>query len=255
MKTSDRHIKVFDKKIFVRELIVNEENPTIIFLHEGLGATPMWRDFPEKLVEKTGFNGFIYDRKGYGRSDKSTEKREDNYLHIEAEIWLPEIIKTAGLKEIVLLGHSDGGSIALLYGSENRVRGIITEAAHVFVEDVTIRGIEETVKLFNETDLKVKLEKYHGEKTEKVFYDWSDIWLSESFRGWNIEDCLPRIKSPLLVIQGEDDEYATKKQVESIIKKSGGKTCEKMIPHCRHTPHIQAEETVIEHVLDFLEKL
>jgi pimeloyl-ACP methyl ester carboxylesterase len=257
MIEKESFLNIHGKKIFVKEFIIDESKSghTLIFLHEGLGCNSMWKDFPKKIVEKTGLNGFVYDRLGYGKSDLSDKERDDNYLHDEAHIYLPEIIKKAGLQDIILIGHSDGGSIALLYASKHPVRAIVTEAAHVFVENITISGIKEAVDIYKKTDLKEKLKKYHGDKTERVFLDWANIWLSKSFINWNIEDCLPKITSQLLVIQGEDDEYATKKQVDSIVLKTNGNAQYAMIPNCKHIPHFQSQGAVIKEIKNFVSEL
>lgn len=254
MIEKESFLQILGKKIFVKEFIVDgdKSGPTLIFLHEGLGCTAMWKDFPKAVVEKTGLNGFVYDRIGYGKSDLASNKRDENYLHNEAYIYLPEIINMAGLKDVILIGHSDGGSIALLYASKYPVGALVTEAAHVFVEDITISGIKEAVKIYETTDLKEKLKKYHGEKTQRVFYDWADIWLKDTFIHWNIENCLPSITSPLLVIQGEEDEYATKKQVSSIVSNSNCNAKSAMIPGCKHIPHFQAKNPVLKNIIDFL---
>ncbi|MCP4160408.1 MAG: alpha/beta hydrolase [Deltaproteobacteria bacterium] len=257
MIEKDYFLNILEKKIFVKELIVDEskKGPTLIFLHEGLGCTAMWKDFPHKLAENTGLNAFIYDRIGYGKSDLTEEKRDDFYLHNEALKYLPRIIEQTGLKDIILIGHSDGGSIALLYASKYPVRGLVTEAAHVFVEDITIAGIKDAVEIYKNTDLKEKLKKYHGDKTEIVFKDWSEIWLSDPFRAWNIEDCLPGITHPLLVIQGNDDEYATIKQVDSIVNKTSCSTESAIVPDCKHVPHFQSKDVVLAKITDFVSKL
>ncbi len=256
MIEKDYFLNILEKKIFVKELIVDESKKgTLVFLHEGLGCTAMWKDFPHKLAENTGLNAFIYDRIGYGKSDLAEEKRDNLYLHNEALKYLPRIIEQTGLKDIILIGHSDGGSIALLYASKYPVRGLITEAAHVFVEDITIAGIKDAVEIYKSTDLNEKLKKYHGEKTERVFKDWSEIWLSEPFMEWNIEDCLPGITSPLLVIQGNDDEYATIKQVDSIVNKTSCSAESAMINNCKHVPHFQSKDIILGIITEFVNKL
>ncbi|SLM29086.1 Alpha/beta hydrolase fold protein [Desulfamplus magnetovallimortis] len=232
-----------------------EDTPYLIFLHEGLGCMAMWKDFPHALCNRLKWPGVIYDRQGYGLSNHITKPRTINYLHEYALMELPEIIDLIipPQKDFFIVGHSDGGSIGLIYASEQnaRLKGVITEAAHVFVEPETIRGIEEALKAFEKGALG-SLTKYHGEKTEKTFHAWSDTWLSPHFKYWNIEYLLPSIISPVMAIQGVNDQYGTAAQVDTIVNKVSGKSVKTMVKKCGHAPHIQQKNEVLNIMTSFL---
>ena len=226
----------------------------LVFLHEGLGSIGQWRDFPEKLCEKTGCPALVYDRWGHGTSDPLTESRRPDYLHDEALLSLPEVLKQCVIDKPIFIGHSDGGSIAIIYAGTypQKVTGIITEAAHVFVEDVTVDGIKRAVEVYESTDLRTRLARFHGSNTELMFRGWADIWLSPEFRDWNIENYLPNVTCPLLAVQGRDDEYGTPVQVEAIVGKVAGQARGLMIENCGHIPHIQAREKVFAEMVNFI---
>ncbi len=236
-----------DRYIYYERIDGDPNAPCLVFLHEGLGCTKMWRDFPERLCRLTGCAGLIYDRTGYGRSSELKARRTIHYLHDYALYELPQVV-TALVPEMpfILIGHSDGGSIALLYGAEQTryLRGIITEAAHVFVEPVTLDGIRDTVKAF-EGGKMAGLGKYHGDKTGAVFQAWADTWLSDWFSHWNIEYALPAVNSRLLVMQGRDDQYATERQVKTIVSQAGGEATPAFIDRCGHAPHLEQPEAAL----------
>jgi pimeloyl-ACP methyl ester carboxylesterase len=228
--------------------------PTIIFLHESLGSIALWRDFPKKLGERTNCNVLVYDRFGYGKSGPFlTAGREHDYMEREADL-LAGLLDEWRIGEAILFGHSDGGSIALIVAAKypEKIKAIITEGAHVFVEDVTLAGIREAIGLYNTTDLKARLEKYHGGNTEAMFWAWAKIWTSDGFRDWNIESFLPMIKCPALIIQGEADEYGTFEQVEKIVRQVNGKVSKYILPEVGHTPHKDAPELILEKSADFI---
>lgn len=221
--------------------------PTIIFLHDSLGCIQLWRSFPAKLGETANCNTIVYDRLGYGQS--SAFKHEDrhlNYMELEADK-LIELLDKWGLEQAILFGHSDGGSIAIIAAGKypDRIRAIITEGAHVFVEPITLKGIEEAVDLYAQTDLRVKLAKYHGNKTQKMFDAWSKTWTQPFFKDWNIESFVRTMKCPSLVIQGENDEYGSLAQVNSISEQSGGIVTTLILPDTKHTPHKEKTEVVL----------
>ena len=191
--------------------------PCLVFLHEGLGCCAMWKDFPAQLCQATGCRGLLYDRHGYGQSSPLAARRQLHYLHDYALCELPQVL--AALlpgQDHFLIGHSDGGSIALIYAAQQppRLRGIITEAAHVFVEGITLDGIRVADAAFGEGKLRA-LAKYHGDKTETIFKAWSDTWLSYGFQFWNIEYLLPSVECPALVVQGSEDQYGSAAQVDT----------------------------------------
>jgi pimeloyl-ACP methyl ester carboxylesterase len=226
----------------------------LVFLHEGLGSIGQWRDFPEKICAATGCPALVYDRWGYGGSDPLTEPRKPDYLHDEALLSLPEVLEQCAIDKPIFIGHSDGGSIAIIYAGTypQKVAGIITEAAHVFVEDVTVEGIKRAVEVYESTDLKTRLARFHGSNTALMFRGWADIWLSPEFWDWNIESYLPNIACPLLAIQGKEDEYGTPAQVEAIVGRVMGPVRRLMVDNCGHIPHVQAREKVFIEMVNFI---
>lgn len=231
--------------------------PTIIFLHDSLGCIALWRDFPEKLGRLTGCNVLIYDRQGYGQSCPFTYAQRDLlYMEQEADI-LMGLLAHWKIEQPILFGHSDGGSIALIAAGKypEKIAAVITEGAHVFVEDVTIKGIKEATELYHTTHLQKKLAKYHGDKTEAMFWAWAATWVMPEFAGWNIEAFLPGVKCPTLIIQGEDDEYGTLKQVESITSQTAGASEAFILPGVKHTPHKEAAEAVLEKAATFINRI
>lgn len=231
--------------------------PTIIFLHDSLGCIQLWRDFPQKLGEMARCNVLVYDRQGYGKScDFITPKRDNYYMEAEADI-LIDLLDFWQVENPILFGHSDGGSIALIAGGKylKRIKGIITEGAHIFVEDETLIGIREAIELYKTTDLKSKLEKYHSDKTEKMFWAWAETWTTKEFRTWNIESFVRTIECDLLIIQGEDDEYGTIDQVNGIVNQTQGRSTKLMLPNVRHTPHKEDQEFILMKAAEFINQL
>lgn len=230
------------------------QGTTLVFLHEGLGSIAQWRDFPLAVSLATRLPAVVYERGGYGNADPLDGPRSVNYLHEEALQSLPDVLKQLRLDDAILIGHSDGGSIALIFAAvwPEKVQGIITEAAHVFVEEVTLTGIREAVRIYASTDLPERLSKYHGSKSESVFRGWSDTWLSPAFRDWNIEEYLPGVRCPVLAIQGQDDEYGTSAQVEAIVNGVTGPAESWLVPGCGHVPHQQAREKVLVRMTRFI---
>lgn len=231
-----------------------ENRPTIVFLHDSLGCVELWRDFPKRIAEVCQCNILIYDRLGYGKSDAMpTYIRPVNYLELEVEV-LNNVLEKLKIENAILFGHSDGGSIALIAASKypNRIKMVIAEAAHIFVEEITLEGIRKAVEAYQTTNLPERLHKYHGNKTETIFKAWTETWLRNDFRDWNIEHLLPKIKSPLLFIQGENDEYGTLNQVDKTIYAVTGKSEKYIVPNAGHTPHKEMPETLIEKIAAFI---
>lgn len=233
------------------------EGPCLVFLHEGLGCIEMWKDFPDTLCAETGLPGVVYERKGYGRDAPDEGNWALDYLDTESREYLPALLEVLEIHQAVLIGHSDGGTIALLGAgyAPSRVLGVITEAAHVFVESVTISGIRDAVYAYENKNLKKALYRYHGNNTDRVFYRWANRWLSPEFSGWNIENRLSAIKCPLLILQGEKDEYATLKQVEAIEKGVSGPRESVVIPGCGHVPHKESPERVCTIIADYIQSM
>ena len=240
-------------QIYYEALDGAPDRPHLIFLHEGLGCTALWKDFPRLLCTETGCPGIVYDRLGYGKSSPLPRPFTIHFMHHGAFIELPEVIaQLIPGKDFFLIGHSDGGSISLIFASEKpqRLKGIITEGAHVFVEKETVHGIRVAVKDFNTGKLG-GLNKYHGDTTEALFKAWSDIWLSEGFWFWNIEYLLPSIECPLLVLQGINDRYGTAAQVESLASKA--LNAQKMIiEKCGHSPHHENPDVTLQVMKKFV---
>ena len=262
ISSEDFYVHAAGHKLRVRRLAHpnndgHDSRPSLVFLHEGLGSIEMWHDFPEILLEKTGCNGLVYDRWGHGKSDPIDVQRTLRYVHDEALDSLPEVLTSSGVEDSILIGHSDGGSIALIFAAEypGSVRGLITEAAHVFVEEITLEGIKDALEVYSSTDLKEKLARYHGDNTERIFRAWCETWLQPDFKSWNIEDCLPKVQCPVLVIQGEDDQYGTTAQVEAIASQVAGSAKPLLIPDCAHIPHKEATGRVIKEMTEFILKL
>jgi pimeloyl-ACP methyl ester carboxylesterase len=254
-------LKVLNKTLRVQSLshpdISAKEKPTLVFLHEGLGCIELWKGFPELLATATGLNAIVYERQGYGASDPLDLPRPMDYLEREALDYLPELLRQLKIKNPILVGHSDGASIALVYAGRYPVKALISEAAHVFVEEETLKGVVEAKNSPVLPIIKEKLKKYHGDKTNDIFHAWADTWLHPDFRDWNIEAYLGGITCPALIIQGEDDEYATALQVTHILQ---GMTAvvhkEAFMPsNCAHSPHLQAKEVVLEKMIEFLQEV
>lgn len=230
--------------------------PSIVFLHEGLGCVAMWRDFPDRLAGATGCGSLLYSRMGYGGSDSLIGKRPIRYMHEEALEVLPAVLEHFELEHVVLFGHSDGASIALIHAGAHpaTVRALILEAPHVFVEPVSIEGITRITADYETTNLKERLARHHGGNTDSMFRGWSDVWLSPEFRDWNIEEYLPALNCPVLVVQGEDDQYGTLKQVNAIVKQVGGPVESLILPRCGHAPHAERQDEILGAAARFIRK-
>ena len=226
--------------------------PTLVLLHEGLGSVGLWRDFPEKLADATGLPAFVYSRAGYGKSDAALMPRTVRYMHEEAEL-LPEILTAAGIDDPVLVGHSDGASIALIHAGSGRwpVRAAVLEAPHVFLEDVSIASIAAARTAYDTTGLRSRLARYHGD-VDSAFRGWNDIWLHPDFRRWNIEDVLPGVRCPVLAIQGADDEYGTLAQIDAIERGVAGRFERLVLADCKHSPHRDQEQATLAAMARFI---
>ena len=231
--------------------------PTIIFLHDSLGSIQLWRDFPQKLAEAAQCNLLVYDRLGYGRSAAMlSPQRELNYLEKEADI-LNLLLEKLEIDDAILFGHSDGGSIALITAGKypERIKAVVSEAAHLFAENITIQGIKEAMEAYKTTDLKERLERYHGDNVEFLFGAWTETWTHPDFLNWNIEHFLPGITCPVLVIQGDADEYGTLLQVERTIAQVSGISEKFILPETGHTPHKESPDAVLQKATQFIASL
>jgi pimeloyl-ACP methyl ester carboxylesterase len=227
------------------------ERPTIVMLHEGLGSIAMWKDFPQKVAARTGCQVLVYSRYGHGSSDKLMEKRPVMFMHHEGEVVLPELLDKLSIERPILLGHSDGGSISLIFAGTypDRPQALILEAPHVFVEDLSLSSITQAKVNYRTTDFPQKLGRYHAH-VDATFRGWNDIWLDPEFRSWNIEEYLPSIRCPVLCIQGEEDEYGTIAQVNAIRARLPG-TEIIMLANCKHSPHRDQPEATLERMAEF----
>lgn len=231
------------------------QRPWLVFLHDSLGSIRLWRDLPEQLAAALECHALVYDRRGYGESAPfGPEPRTPAYLEQDAQT-VPAVLAACGVARAVLLGHSDGGTLALLVAAMEPalVAAAVTIGAHVFVEEETLHGIGQARQQYATTDLPQRLARYHGANTEALFRAWTDTWLSPAFRGWNIERYLPQVRCPVLVLQGAADEYGTPAQVAAIAGQVAGPVRAELLPGLGHTPHRQAPAQVVELVSDFLQ--
>lgn len=251
----DREIAVAGHNLWVRHIPAGVVSPVLVFLHEGLGCSELWRRFPDEVCAAANLPGLVYDRWGYGRSAARPLPWPASYLDEEAAVRLPALLGILGVKDVCLIGHSDGGTIALRFAAapsaDVRVRAVVTEAAHVFVEEFGLSGIREAVERYRTTDLGERLARYHGDKAETVFRGWSETWLSPAFRGFHILDALSRIDCPVLAIQGRDDEYGTRAQLDHIEQKVRLASL-LWIAGCGHTPHREAPLVTLAAVSGFV---
>ena len=230
--------------------------PLLVFLHEGLGSLAMWKDFPQRLCEAAGVRGLVYSRPGYGRSTPRAggEQWAPDFMHRQAHEVLPALLQALDIdvqrRPPWLLGHSDGGSIALLHAARHPVAGAVVVAPHLFVEDVSVASIEQARLAYTQGALKAGLAKYHDDP-DSAFFGWNGIWLDSAFRSWNIERDIVGISAPLLAVQGVDDEYGTLAQVRDIAKAvPHARLLE--IPDCGHSPHRDHPQVLIDATRAFL---
>ena len=232
---------------------------TLVFLHEGLGSVSLWRDFPDAVAAATGRGALVYSRAGYGRSSPVPVPRPLSYMHDEGLRVLPPLLDAAGLEDVVLVGHSDGASIAIVHagGADpgGRVRALVLEAPHVFCEDLSVESIARAREAYEKGDLRARLARHHGENVDVAFWGWNRAWLDPGFRRWNIEEYLPRIRVPVLIVQGRDDEYGTAAQYRSIEARCGGPTRTVVLDACGHSPHRDQREAAIAAIALFVKEL
>ena len=234
--------------------------PLIVFLHEGLGSLTMWRDFPQRLCKAAGCRGLVYSRPGYGRSTPraANEAWGLDFMHRQAHEVLPALLGALGIDTQAhppwLFGHSDGGSITLLYAARfpQRLAGAIVLAPHIVVEDLSVASIQKARTAYLQTDLRQRLAKYH-EDPDSAFWGWNDIWLHPPFREWSIEAELDSIRCPLLAVQGLDDEYGTLEQIRGIARRVP-QTQTLELPRCGHSPHRDQPELLIDAATKFLQQ-
>jgi pimeloyl-ACP methyl ester carboxylesterase len=234
--------------------------PLVVFLHEGLGSLAMWRDWPQRLCEAGGYRGLVYSRYGYGRSTPRPpgEQWPPRFMHIQALDTLPRLLAALGVDTRAhppwLLGHSDGGSIALIHAAmhPDAVAGVIAVAPHIMVEDLSIASIARAREAYRTTDLPARLAPYHADP-DSAFWGWNDVWLAAEFRDWSIEAMLARLRCPVLAIQGLDDEYGTLAQVRGIRARAPHAEVVELA-HCGHSPHRDQAEALLRIVTAFIRR-
>jgi pimeloyl-ACP methyl ester carboxylesterase len=250
-------INIYKKRIHYKLIHSGEwgaEIPVIVFLHEGLGSIGQWRSFPEKLCKATGFQGLVYERIGYGKSDYWDNEIPFDFLHYEAFEMLPELLKQLNIhQDYFVFGHSDGGTMALLHASLNpeNLKGIVVEAPHVIIEKESIRGLKLTRLYLKNEEWIEKLGKHHPHGSRRLLDEWTAFWLSHEAQEWQMLDDLMRIKVPSLLIQGDKDHFGTFEQLYTIKKLSQGKTEILELCDCGHVPHLEKEKEVLEAAISF----
>lgn len=231
---------------------VSGEEPALVFLHEGLGSAGLWRGFDELVATATGHRVLAYSRAGHGWSDPADLPRSPDFMHHEALVVLPALLgEMEPSRPPILVGHSDGASIALIHAASHPVSALVLLAPHVFVEHESIAEIEAARVRFETTDLPERMARHHRDPAA-TFYGWNDIWLDPEFRRWNIEDCLSAIDAPMLLIQGRDDEYGTLAQIDAIEAGASGQVRRLILEDCGHSPHLAQQNRVLEAVTRFV---
>ncbi|MEZ5176390.1 MAG: alpha/beta hydrolase [Acidimicrobiia bacterium] len=229
-------------------------SPSVVFLHEGLGSVDLWRSFPADVVDRVGERAVVYSRYGHGWSDVQREPRPLDFMHHEGLVVLPELLEAVGVVDPILIGHSDGASIALLHASEHPVAGLVLLAPHVFTEPMGLAEIAGFTARFHDTDLAQRMAKYHRDPVATL-NAWANVWNDPQFVPWNIESCLSSIACPVLVIQGVDDQYGTLAQVEAVASQVSGEVDQLILDSCRHSPHLDRPDETVQATVDFINLL
>lgn len=232
-------VTLFGREVEIAQIPARHAGrPTLVFLHEGLGSIALWRDFPAAMAARTGCGMLAYSRYGNGFSTVLAEARTPGYMHDEALHVLPALLRALEIEDPVLVGHSDGASIALIFAGEYRdgVRALVLEAPHVFVEELSVAGIAAVRREYESTDLRHRMTRYHSD-VDRTFYGWNDVWLSQEFREWNIEDSVARVRAPILALAGLEDEYGTPAQLERIARRAPVPVDRLLLARCAHAAH------------------
>jgi pimeloyl-ACP methyl ester carboxylesterase len=234
-----------------------DQAPTLILLHEGLGCVGLWNDFPDRLQQATGCGVFVYSRAGYGQSSPVRLPRPLSYMHDEARETLPLLLETIGFQRGLLIGHSDGASIAAIYAGshqDHRVGGLVLMAPHFFTEDMGIASIEEARKAYATGDLRARLARWHAD-VDNAFKGWNGAWLDPGFRNWDITEFLAYIRVPMLIVHGEADQYGTVKQIEAAERECYCPVEVALLPGARHSPQRDAPEATLKTMSDFVARV
>jgi pimeloyl-ACP methyl ester carboxylesterase len=231
--------------------------PTLVLLHEGLGSAALWGDFPDKLAAATGAGVFAYSRAGYGASSPVPLPRPLDYMQREALDVLPHVLDAIGFRRGLLIGHSDGASIAAIYAGsvqDHRIRGLGLIAPHFVVEDISVASIARIKTDYEQTELRNKLARWHRD-VDNAFYGWNDAWLDPRFRAWDISDALAYIRVPISIVQGADDQYGTLRQIEIAQAECYCPVDVEILPGVGHAPHREAPELTLQTLADFVDRI
>jgi pimeloyl-ACP methyl ester carboxylesterase len=233
------------------------EAPTLVMLHEGLGCVGMWGDFPDKLQQATGCGVFAYSRAGYGRSSPVRLPRPLSFMHAEARDTLPKLLDAIGFETGLLVGHSDGGSIATIYAGshqDHRIHGLVLIAPHFFVEDVTIAAIAGMRQVYDAGELRSRLARWHAD-VDATVRGWSDVWLKGDFKSWDLTGELGYIRVPILIVQGERDHYGTVAQIEAAQRDCYCPVEVVLLPDAKHVPQREAPEPTLKAISEFVTRV
>jgi pimeloyl-ACP methyl ester carboxylesterase len=244
MRMRDEFIEADGSRLHTRRFDGEADRAPLLFLHEGLGSVELWRDFPAEVATRTGHPAFVYSRRGYGRSEVADEAAEPDYMHREALVVLPEVVAAHARRTPILIGHSDGASIAIVYaGSGHPVDGLVLIAPHVFAEEGGLESIRAVDAAFGSSDLAEKMARYHVDPAA-TFRRWAGAWLDARFRAWNIEEYLVGIRCPILLVQCEGDEYGSLRQLDAIEAQVSGPVERLVLPGPGHSPHLTHSDPV-----------
>ena len=252
------HVGIGGVQLEVQRIAGDVARAPMVFLHEGLGSVAMWRDWPATLCRATGRPGIVYSRRGYGGSDAVPDVRgagrlKPDYMHREALEVLPALLDKLELAHPILVGHSDGGTIALIHAAHLEALACVVMAPHVIVEDVSVSAIEQARVAYEKGDLRQRLARFHAD-VDCAFWQWNDVWLSEAFREFDIRVDCRRIVSPVLALQGANDPYGTLRQVDEIAPIKG-RFVRTLLPDCGHSPHRDRPEETCHLITEFLQPL
>ncbi len=247
---------LYGRAIEYRLLPGDADKPYLVFLHEGLGSISLWRDFPDKVALQTGCRALVYSRFGYGQSSGLTARRLPTFMHDEALSVLPRLLAGLRIARPILIGHSDGASIALIHAAEpaHAIPATVLMAPHVFVEPVSLQSIAKITDTYETTNLRARLMRHHA-NVDDAFLGWSRIWLSPKFRTWSLGAEVQRLACPTLLVQGEADEYGTTAQLDAIAEAAPGPVQRLVLAKCGHAPHREQPEAVIEAISGFVERV
>jgi pimeloyl-ACP methyl ester carboxylesterase len=244
-------LTVGGRRIEVLELAGRDDRPALVLLHEGLGSARLWRGFPGRLQAATGRRVLAFSRYGHGRSEPPPTRRTPAFFHEEALDVLPEVLSRLGAETPVLVGHSDGGSIALIHAGRHPVSALVLMAPHVVVEEVTVDAIRETRRRYLEDDLRERMARHHDD-VDAAFWGWCDVWLDPGFRAWSLEPDAELLSAPTLLIQGLDDPYGTLDQLDRIERHVRGPV-QRLVVRGGHSPHLEAPDEVVPAIAGFIE--